>query len=201
MPYLVGLTGGIGSGKTTVANLFAALGAGIVDTDEIAKAQTAPGMPAVADIGHHFGAEYVTADGALDRGRMRKLVFGNANARRELEGILHPRIRQESQRMIAKTTAPYAIVVVPLLLETRNYRGLANRVLVVDCTPEVQIERVMKRSGLAREEVLAIMDTQLPRAERLRNADDIVHNDGEQDALQPQILALHQRYLKFARQE
>lgn len=201
MPYLVGLTGGIGSGKTTVANLFAELGAGLVDTDDIARTLTGPGMAAVAEIGHRFGAEYVTADGALDRGRMRRLVFADDKARRDLESILHPLIRQESQRMIATTTAPYAVVVVPLLLETPHYRGYANRVLVVDCDPEIQVERVMKRSGLSREEVLAIMASQLPRAERLRNADDIVSNDGDLAALGPQIPPLHHRYIKFAAQE
>lgn len=201
MPYLVGLTGGVGSGKTTVANLFAELGAGIVDTDEVAKALTSPGTPAVAEICEQFGAEYVTPEGALDRNRMRKLVFGNDKARHQLEGILHPRIRLESQRMLSKTTAPYAIVVVPLLLETRFYRGLANRVLVVDCAPETQINRVMQRSGLSREEVLAIMATQLPRDERLRNADDIVNNEGDPSALRPQIPPLHQKFLKFAGKE
>jgi len=201
MPYLVGLTGGIGSGKTTVANLFVELGAGIIDSDEVARALTAPGGAAIAEIGEHFGAEYVTAEGALDRSRMRKLVFGNEKARRELEGILHPRIRLESQRLIAKTTAPYVIVVVPLLLESRAYRGLANRVLVVDCAPETQVTRVMRRSGLSREEVLAIMATQLRRDERLRNADDIVDNEGDPSALRPQIPPLHQQFLKFASKE
>lgn len=198
MPYLIGLTGGIGSGKTTVANLFVDLGAGIVDTDEIAKALTAPGAPAVAEIGEHFGAEYVTPEGALDRGRMRKLVFGNDQARRELESMLHPRIRLETRRMIAETAAPYVIVVVPLLLETRSYDGLVHRILVVDCAPETQVERVMRRSGLSREDVLSIMATQLPRDERLRNADDIVDNDGDLSALRPQIPPLHRQYLKLA---
>jgi dephospho-CoA kinase len=201
MPYLVGLTGGIGSGKTTVANLFAKLGAGLVDTDEIARTLTGPGMAAVAEIGHRFGAEYVTEDGALDRGRMRRLVFANDNARRDLESILHPLIRQEVQRMIATQTAPYSVVVVPLLLETQHYRGYADRVLVVDCDPEIQVDRVMKRSGLAREEVLAIMASQLPRGERLSHADDIVNNDGDLAALGPQIPLLHQRYIQFAAQK
>lgn len=201
MPYLVGLTGGIGSGKTTVANLFGELGAGLVDTDEIARALTGPGMAAVAEIGDRFGAEYVTADGALDRGRMRRLVFTDAKARRDLEGILHPLIREQSRRMIAKTSAPYTVIVVPLLLETQHYRGYANRVLVVDCDPEIQVERVMKRSGLSREEVLAIMATQLPRDERLRNADDVVDNEGDLAALKPQIAPLHRQFLKFASKE
>jgi len=198
MPYLVGLTGGIGSGKTTVANLFAELGAGLVDTDEIARALTGPGMEAVAEIELRFGAEYLTPDGALDRARMRKLAFKDATARRDLEGILHPRIRRESQRQIAKTTSPYIVVVVPLLLESAQYRGYANRVLVVDCAPETQVERVMKRSGLSRDEVLAIMATQISRSERLRNADDVVTNDGDFDALKPQVRPLHEQYLRSA---
>jgi len=201
MAYLVGLTGGIGSGKTTVANLFAKLGAGLVDTDEIAQTLTGPHREAVAEIGRRFGAEYVTADGALDRNRMRQRVFSNVQARGELETILHPLIRQESRRLIAANPAPYVMVVVPLLLESGNYREFVHRILVVDCDPEVQVARVMQRNGLTREEVLAIMVAQLPRAERLRNADDIVHNDTDLEALQPQILPLHKKYLKFARQE
>ena len=198
MPYLVALTGGIGSGKTTVANEFAARGAGLVDTDEIARELTGPGTEAVAEIEQRFGAEYVARDGALDRGRMRRLAFADPRARRDLEDILHPKIRRESQRLIARTVAPYVIVVVPLLLESAQYRGYANRILVVDCAPETQVERVMRRSGLGREEVLAIMATQVSRAERLRNADDVVNNDSSLDALELQIPPLHEKYLKFA---
>ena len=200
MAYLVGLTGGIGSGKTTVANLFAKLGAGLVDTDEIARTLTGPHKEAEVEIGRRFGAEYVTADGALDRDRMRQRVFSNAQARGELETILHPLIREESKRLIAASPAPYVMVVVPLLLESGNYREFVQRILVVDCDPEVQVARVMQRNGLAREQVVAIMGAQRPRAVRLRNADDIVHNDSDLETLQPQILRLHEKYLKFASQ-
>jgi dephospho-CoA kinase len=200
MPYIVGLTGGIGTGKTTVSDLLARMGADVVDTDEVSRALTAPGGTAMAEIEDRFGSEYVGPDGALDRARMRKLVFSDEHARRDLEGILHPLVRRDSQHLIAKSTGPYVVVVVPLLLETRTYRGLAHRVLVVDCAPETQVARVMKRSNLSREEVLAIMATQISRAERLRNADDIVNNDDGVEALETQLAPLHQRYLRYAAQ-
>jgi dephospho-CoA kinase len=151
-------------------------------------------------IEERFGSGYVTPDGALDRPRMRKLVFSDERARRDLEGILHPLVRRDSQHLIAKSTGPYVVVVVPLLLETRTYRGLAHRVLVVDCEPETQVARVMRRSNLSREEVLAIMATQISRAERLRNADDVVNNDDGVEAIEPQLAPLHQRYLRYAAQ-
>jgi len=200
MPYIVGLTGGIGTGKTTVSDLLARMGADVVDTDEVSRALTAAGGAAMTQIEERFGSGYVTPDGALDRPRMRKLVFSDERARRDLEGILHPLVRRDSQHLIAKSTGPYVVVVVPLLLETRTYRGLAHRVLVVDCEPETQVARVMRRSNLSREEVLAIMATQISRAERLRNADDVVNNDDGVEALEPQLAPLHQRYLRYAAQ-
>jgi dephospho-CoA kinase len=200
MPYIVGLTGGIGTGKSTVSDLLAGMGAGIVDTDEVSRALTAAGGAAMPEIEERFGREFIAADGALDRARMRKLVFSDERSRRDLEGIMHPLVRRDSQHLIAKTTAPYVVAVVPLLLETRTYRGLAHRVLVVDCDPETQVARVMKRSNLSREEVLAIMATQISRAERLRNADDVVSNDGGVGELETQLAPLHQRYLRYAAQ-
>lgn len=200
MPYIVGLTGGIGTGKSTVSDLLASMGADVVDTDEVSRALTAPGGAAMHEIEQRFGREYVMPDGALDRARMRKLAFSDERSRRDLEGILHPLVRRDSQHLIAKATAPYVVVVVPLLLETRTYRGLANRVLVVDCDPEIQVARVMKRSGLSRDEVLAIMAAQLSRAERLRNADDVVNNDAGMAELETQVRPLHERYLRFAAQ-
>lgn len=198
MSYIVGLTGGIGTGKSTVSGLLAELGADIVDADEVSRALTAPGGAAMPEIEQHFGPQYVTTDGALDRARMRKLAFTDERARRDLEGILHPLVRRDSQRLIAKAMSAYVVVVVPLLLETRSYRGLANRVLVVDCEPELQIARVMKRSHLTRDEVLAIIATQIPRAERVRNADDIVTNNDGLAELEAQVRPLHARYLKLA---
>jgi dephospho-CoA kinase len=196
--FAIGLTGGIGSGKTTVAELFAGLGAGVVDTDTIARMLTGPGQPAVAEIAKRFGPQFVSPDGSIDRSRMREMVFADARARKDLEAILHPKIRRESSRQLSESAAPYVIVVVPLLFETDAYRDLLRRVLVVDCEPETQIARVMKRNQLTREDVLAIIAAQVPRSERLRRADDVIRNDGNLAALQAQITPLHLRYLELA---
>jgi dephospho-CoA kinase len=198
MTFAVGLTGGIGSGKTTVAGLFASHGAALVDTDEISRQLTAPDQPAVAAIAERFGQEFVARDGSLDRARMRRLVFDNPSHRKDLEALLHPLIRQESTRRIRDVTAPYVVVVVPLLLESTGYRGIIGRTLVVDCDPETQIRRVMQRSGLTRNEVLAIMSSQVSREQRLRAADDIIYNDSDIETLRTQIQALHSKYLGLA---
>lgn len=198
MSFAIGLTGGIGSGKTTVAGLFVSQGAGLVDTDEISHQLTTPGQPAVAEIARQFGPQFVAADGSLDRARMRNLVFADAVARKDLEAILHPLIRGESTRQIRASKAPYVIVVVPLLLETGTYRSEMGRILVVDCDPETQIRRVIARSGLSRDEVLSIVASQVSRQERLRNADDVIHNDNGLEALEAQVIPLHLRYLGFA---
>ncbi len=150
MPFAVGLTGGIGSGKTTVAELFAELGAGVVDTDEIAHTLTGPGQAAVSEIARRFGPQYATAEGSLDRTRMRKLAFEDPRAKKDLESILHPLIRQEAERRLANSTAPYAMLVVPLLFESGAYQTLVRRVLVVDSDEETRIERVRQRSNLSR---------------------------------------------------
>ena len=198
MPFAVGLTGGIGSGKTTVAELFGELGAGVVDTDEIARALTGPGQAAVAEIARRFGPQYVTADGALDRARMRKLAFEDARAKKDLESILHPLIRREAERRVANSTAPYVILVVPLLFESGAYQTLVRRVLVVDSDQETRIERVRRRNNLPREEILAILAAQVGQAERLRRADDVIRNDGDLAALEAQVAALHRKYLDLA---
>lgn len=198
MPFVVGLTGGIGSGKTTVAELFAELGAGVVDTDEFAHALTGPGEAAMGEIARRFGPQYVTADGALDRARMRKLAFEDARAKKDLESILHPLIRREAERRVADSTAPYVILVVPLLFESDAYRTLVRRVLVVDSDQGTRIERVRQRNNLLREEILAIMAAQVGQAERLRRADDVIRNNGDLAALEPQVAALHRKYLKLA---
>ena len=198
MAFAVGLTGGIGSGKTTVANLFAAQGAGLIDADEISRRLTAPAQPAVAEIARKFGAQFIAADGSLDRARMRNLIFTNATARKDLEAILHPLVRQESARQILASTAPYVIVVVPLLIESGAYRGRMDRILVVDCAPDIQISRVMERSGLSRSEVLAIIATQASRRQRLSEADDVIHNDDGVETLPAQVNPLHLRYLELA---
>lgn len=198
MPFAVGLTGGIGSGKTTVAELFAELGAGVVDTDEIARALTGPGQAAVSEISRRFGPQYVTADGALDRARMRKLAFEDTRAKKDLESILHPLIRREAQRRVADSTAPYVVLVVPLLFESGAYQKLVRRVLVVDSDQETRIERVRQRNNLSREEILAIMSSQVGQAERLRRADDVIRNDRDLAALEAQVAAMHRKYLDLA---
>jgi len=198
MALTVGLTGGIGSGKSTVAGLFASQGAGLVDTDEISRRLTAPAEPAVEEIARKFGPQFVAEDGSLDRVRMRNLVFADPSARKDLEAILHPLIRLESTRQIRDSGAPYVVVVVPLLIETGAYRGMIGRILVVDCEPETQIRRVMERSGLSRNEVLSIMASQVSRQQRLREADDIVQNDDGIETLRSQVNPLHLRYLGLA---
>ena len=200
MAYCIGLTGGIGSGKSCAAGMFHELGAGIVDTDEIAHELTQPGGAAIAGIRRQFGADYIAADGSLDRARMRRLVFGDPASKKKLEAILHPLIREQSKARIAAARQPYTLVVVPLLLETGAYRELISRVLVVDCSEEQQIARTMQRSRLTADEVRAIMATQLPRRERLARADDVLHNDDDIASLRRQAEALHDKYLALARQ-
>lgn len=199
MPFCIGLTGGIGSGKSSAAEIFEKLGAAVVDTDVIAHALTRPGGAAIAAIRREFGDEYIGPDGSLDRGRMRRLVFGDGGAKEKLEAILHPLIREQSRARIAAAQAPYVIIVVPLLFETGAYRDLLRRVVVVDCGEQQQITRTMARSKLSEKEVRAIMAAQLPRAERLRRADDVLVNDGDLAALRRQVETLHHTYLALAR--
>lgn len=199
MSFVVGLTGGIGSGKSTVAELFAQCGVALVDTDAIAHELTAPAGAAMAAIGAAFGPAVRRADGALDRAAMRALVFADPLAKARLEAILHPMIRAESVvRCAAAASASYALLVVPLLIETGAYRERVDRILVVDCDEAVQISRVMARSGLTADEVRAIMANQASRAERRAAADDLLLNNDGLPALLPQIKSLHQRYLALA---
>lgn len=197
-PYAVGLTGGIGSGKSTVAGLFARLGVNVIDTDEIAHELTRPGGEAIAPIRAAFGAEAVAADGSLDRVRMRRLAFGDAQKRKRLEAILHPLIRAESNRRIEGAASPYAILVIPLLVESGVDRSRTVRVLVVDCPEAGQLERVMRRSGLPEAEVRAILSSQATREQRLAAADDVIDNSGAPEALEGQISRLHEKYLTLA---
>ncbi|HEX2826728.1 MAG TPA: dephospho-CoA kinase [Burkholderiales bacterium] len=199
MTYCVGLTGGIGCGKTAATDAFAELGAGVVDTDVISRELTAPHGVAMDLIAAEFGPEYVLDDGSLDRTRMRALVFGDPDSKRRLEAILHPLIREESRRLIRVSTAPYVVLVVPLLLETGSYRDLTDRVLVVDCDEAVQVARVMARSGLADHEVRRIMSSQLDRAARLARADDVLANDADIKTLRARVAQLHEKYLSEAR--
>ncbi|MGE5318622.1 MAG: dephospho-CoA kinase [Hyphomicrobiaceae bacterium] len=196
--FTVGLTGGIGSGKSTVADLFAELGTPVIDTDVIARELTGPGGAALNAVRAAFGETVIRADGTLDRAALRRRVFADARARRQLEAILHPRIRQAVEQRRALLTAPYALVVIPLLVETGGYRDVLDRVLLVDCPEDLQIARVMARSGLAQDEVEAMLAAQAGRSERLAAADDVLLNTDSPDALRPQVAALHQRYLAFS---
>ena len=193
--FAVGLTGGIGCGKTTVADMFGALGASLVDTDLIAHAMTAPHGPAMPAIVAAFGPAFAAADGALDRARMRALVFSDPAAKATLEAILHPRIRDAALAAAAAATGAYVIFVVPLLIESGTWRERVDRVLAIDCPEEVQVARVMARNGLSEQQVRAIMATQVSRAERLAAADDVIANDGGIAALEPQIARLHANYM------
>lgn len=193
---VIGLTGGIGSGKSTVADLFAERGASIVDTDRIAHALTAPGGAAMPAIGAAFGAALLAGDGSLARSAMRRLVFAEPAQRQRLEAILHPLIREQARAECAAAAGDYALLVVPLLAETGALRSLMRRVLVIDCDPAVQRERVMRRSGLAAAEAEAIIAAQASREARLALADDVIVNDGELSELAPQVDRLHQLYAR-----
>jgi dephospho-CoA kinase len=195
---VVGVTGGIGSGKTTAVKLFEALGASVVDTDAIAHALTQPGGAAIPAIRARFGAAYVQADGGLDRAAMRALAFSDAHARRDLEAILHPMIRAQSKAQVEAASGPYVLLVVPLLVESGSYRTTVDRVLVIDCDEAQQVERVQRRSGLSAAQVRAIMASQATRAQRLQAADDVLRNDAGEGELAEQVRALHARYLSLA---
>lgn len=199
MAFIVGLTGGIGSGKSAAADEFARLGAAVVDTDRIAHELTRAGGAAIAGVRALFGDSAIAADGAMDRKAVRERVFSDPASKRRLEALLHPMIRAESERQIAAATAPYVVHVVPLLVESPDYRKRVQRVLVVDCPEALQVERVQARSGLPAEAVEAIMRSQVPRARRLAAADDVIDNSGTIAALQKQIRKLHQTYLDLAR--
>ena len=200
MRFIVGLTGGIGSGKSAVADIFAGLGITVVDTDAVAHELTSAEGGAMPAIAAAFGADVLLPTGALDRAAMRRLVFGDPAVRLRLEGILHPLIRRESLARCQAAVSPYVVLAVPLLVESGVYRQIVRRVLVVDCAEAVQVERVMARSGLTADEVRRIMSAQVSRAERLAAADDVIDNNGDLAALAPQVEALHRRYLELCAQ-
>jgi dephospho-CoA kinase len=197
-PLVIGLTGGIGSGKSAVADRFAALGAAVTDTDRIAHELTAPGAAGTAAIRAAFGEGVFAADGALDRAALRRVVFADAGQRARLESLLHPLIGAAARSEIAGWRSPYGLLVVPLLLERGGLRALVDRVLVVDCTEEQQRQRVMARSGISAAEAQAIMDAQAGRDARLAIADDVIDNSGPQDGLAAQVAALDRRYRALA---
>jgi len=196
-PFSIGLTGGIGSGKSTVADMFAARGASIVDTDLIAHSLTAPHGAAMPAIVAAFGPEFADASGALDRARMRGLVFSDAGAKARLEAILHPRIRDAALAAAAAATGSYVIYAVPLLIESGTWRERVTRILAVDCPEDVQIARVMARNNLPEAQVRAIMAAQVSRQARLDAADDVIENGGGIAALAPQIDRLHAMYMQI----
>jgi dephospho-CoA kinase len=202
MDLVVGLTGGIGSGKSAVAAEFARLGAIVVDTDAIAHELTGPGGGAIAEVLRQFGGDYVDAAGAMDRKRMRDLAFSDPAQKRRLEALLHPMIRAESARRIeaafAHRSGPYVLHVVPLLIESPGYRERVGRVLVVDCPEALQVARVVRRSGLPEDEVRRIIASQIQRDRRLAAADDVIDNSGPVSALQQQVQKLHETYLRLA---
>lgn len=200
---MIGLTGGIGSGKSTVAAAFAGFGVEVIDADAIAHALTAPGGKGVEPIRRHFGGEFIDATGAMNRERMRALVFERPTARAELEGILHPLIRAETARQLGLVQSPYGILMIPLLVEAAatdplRWRDRYDRILVADCRESTQIARVMARNGFDEAAVRRIMAAQASREQRLAHADDVVDNDGELAALLPQVERLHRRYVEYA---
>jgi dephospho-CoA kinase len=199
MTFVVGLTGGIGSGKSAAAREFARLGASVVDTDLIAHELTAPGGAAIAGVRRLFGDACIDTEGAMDRAKVRERVFADPLERRRLEALLHPMIRKESDRRLAAARGPYAVLVVPLLVESGDYRSRVQRVLVVDCPEDVQVRRVVERSAITEDEVRRVMAAQASRAERLAAADDVIDNSGPLDALRDRVEALHREYLALAR--
>lgn len=198
MKLVVGLTGGIGSGKSAAADEFGRLGATVVDTDVIAHELTQAGGPAIPEVERIFGKEAIGASGAMDRARMRDRVFADPAAKRALEALLHPMIRDESRRRIEVAQGPYVVHVVPLLVESGDYRERVDRVLVVDCPEHAQLARVRARSSLPEAQVRAIMANQATRADRLAAADDVIDNSGSLDALRKQVAALHRRYMEYS---
>ena len=195
----IGLTGGIGSGKTTVADMFANHGSPVIDADEIARALVAPYQPAYDEIIEAFGRDIVDGEGNIDRDKLRRLVFDDTQRRRELEAILHPRVRTEIHHQSVELDAPYCIIVIPLLIEA-DQLDLVERVLVIDLDEEKQVHRVGARSGLSEAEVRKIIAAQIERSERLRHADDVIENNADMASLEAQVEKLHRRYLALARE-
>ncbi|MCZ6577713.1 MAG: dephospho-CoA kinase [Gammaproteobacteria bacterium] len=196
----IGLTGGIGSGKSSAAAMFARRGVPVIDADEIAKQLVAPGQPAYERIIQRFGKEFVDADGFIDRGRLRRHVFDDPASRRELEAILHPRVRRQIQRQLRVLRAPYCVIVIPLIFEA-NQQDLVDRILVIDAAEDTQVQRVAARSSLADDEIRKIIAAQIGRNVRLRQAHDVITNEGELEQLEERVDAFHTRYLDLAREQ
>ena len=194
---VVALTGGIGSGKSAVSRHLESLGAPVIDADLLARRMVEPGAPALKEIQARFGDHLVNDQGVLDRAALRDIIFDQPDQRARLEGILHPRIRQAMEDWLAQQNAPYAVLVIPLLFET-GQTTLADRVLVVDCDPELQIERVVARDKLTRAQVEQILAAQVDRKTRLQGADDVIENNGTLEELIAATEVTHRRYLEIA---
>ncbi|MCI1900790.1 MAG: dephospho-CoA kinase [Enterobacter sp.] len=199
MGYIVALTGGIGSGKSTVADAFSRLGITIVDADVIARQVVEPNTPALKAIEAHFGNDIINADGTLNRRRLRECIFTTPTEKTWLNALLHPIIHQQTQRQIADATSPYVLWVVPLLVENQ-LQHKANRVLVVDVSPETQLQRTMLRDNVSRQHAEQILAAQATREARLAVADDVIDNDGAPDAIASDVARLHTQYLIYASQ-
>ena len=197
MSLIIGLTGGIGSGKTSATKFFAAEGIAIIDADTIAHELTGAQGDAIPNIKKYFGVDFITKNGKLDRKKMKNRIFSDINSRKKLEKILHPLIQAEIMHRIETAFSPYIIVVAPLLLETGDYCETVTRILVVDCNEEYQISRTVSRDGLSKEEVRTIMATQKPRQERLNQADDVIVNDTDISSLQEKVKLQHNKYLSL----
>jgi dephospho-CoA kinase len=195
--FIVGLTGGIGCGKTTVTELFIQLGVQVVDADIVAREVVMPGTPCLNAISTQFGAGMLLASGELNRAMLRQRIFNDVAAKTWLEQLLHPAIRQQILTQLAALTSPYALLVAPLLLENK-LNQYVQRVLVIDLPEHLQLSRAMARDSSDKQQINAIMAAQLPRAERLKYADDIITNDSSIADLSPQVSALHQYYLQLA---
>ena len=201
MTWIVGLTGGIGSGKTQASNAFASLGVPVIDTDVISHALTAPGGLAIADIREAFGDELIDATGAMDRTKMRELVFHDAAAREKLESIIHPWIQRVTMMSLDQYAhAPYVVLVVPLLAESPFWASKCDRILVIDCDVKTQVDRVTKRSNLSEEQALAIINTQVLRDDRKAIANEVIVNESTIEHLTAQVRQLHEYYLTLAQQ-
>jgi len=196
--FIIGVTGGIGSGKSTVAGLFAKYGAGVVDTDAISHQLTAPGGAAISAIREKFGEAFINESGGLNRTALRDYVFNHPPARKQLEGIMHGRIRDAVHAALEAATQPYVLLVVPLLIEVGSYRPLLSRVLVVDCDEELQIKRASARRDMSLQAVHAIMAAQTDRKTRLRVADDVVENNGDLESLESVVRTLDRQYRAMA---
>jgi dephospho-CoA kinase len=193
---IVGLTGGIGSGKSAASDIFENLGIQVIDTDKISHLLTSVNSDCLSAITNIFGSDIVEK-GQLNRKKLRKIIFGDDLARKKLENILHPRIRQKVEEALSEAKESYVIVVVPLLVEKKKYEFI-NRILVIDCDEQIQINRVKKRNNLNNEEVTDIMRTQATRQERLAMADDIIHNNGDLSLLMEQVTLLNEKYIHMS---